>query len=711
VSPLRTAMVVTLLFGQTVCGAMAAEGAFTPRDALRVQRIVDGPRVHPEGAAVAFVASDSTQDTRIRAHKAVGRLAIVDLQDRSRRTLSDHASDPVWSPDGAAIAFFESIGPDRQLVVVGYPDLQEKLRVGAAGPPSRYSARHFPPAWLAEGRKLLLATATEADDAADNMPRPFSLEGSTARLPFDRYFRDTAASRLAIVEVPGGELETVAPDLALRRIDVSPQGSRALVITSDPSAPGVFVGDTYRQPRRYHVLSTDTGRMREVELGGSLAGQGWVDEARLMYISGEQLRLFDAESGANRVVLEKAWIAGSSVSIGPKGVALWSSAPTADGDYLIAPPQPETLRILDPESPVPKAIVSRRDNRRILSVDRTADGSLLIHDRSLDDLRERVTRLRPGGSSLETVIEGAYALGSPSGADGGRVVAVAAETATRPQELYRVAPGNPVRLTDLNAETFAFVEPRLLEFRTGNGKVARALLYEPRDTSARTAPLIVTAYGVLSDRRHSFQYEAQLHALSGYAYLMPDIYVRRGRLDRAYTEDIPRAVAAVSGGGTRKTGFTGGSLGGYAGLVLLSATDLFDAAVLRAPPVSFAASWATGKDRDADLLEWLLKGETPYSDRDLYLANSPFWTADRIEAPLLLMHGTEDAQVPARQSVMMFQALRRLGKSVELRLYPGADHSVIRGSKDNFLDYYDRMFGWWQRHIRGPNPETTGGKP
>lgn len=708
-SPLRTAMVATLLFGQTVCGAMAAESGFTARDALRVQRIVDGPRVHPKGAAVAFVATDSQQDARIRAHKAVGRLAIVDLPDRSRRMLSDHASDPVWSPDGTAIAFFEAIGPDRQLVVVGYPDLQERLRIGAPGPPSRYSARHFPPAWLAEGQKLLLATTTEAGNAAD-MSRPFSLEGSTARLPFDRYFRDTAASRLAVVELPGGKREIVASHLALRRIDVSPKGSRAMLVTADFSAPGMFVGDTYRQSRRYHVLSTDTGRLREVELGGTPAGQDWVDEARLIYVAGEQLRLFDAESGANRSLLEKPWIKGSSVSIGPTGVALWSSSPKADGDYLIAPPQPDTLRILDPKSPAPRAIVSRRDNSRILSADWTGDGSLLIHDRSLDDLRERVTLLSPGGSILETMFEGAYALGPPSAANGGRVVAVVAETATRPQELYLVAPGNPVQLTDLNPESFEFVEPRSLEYRTVNGKDARALLYEPRDSSAQTAPLIVTAYGVLSDRRHSFQYEAQLHALSGYAYLMPDIYVRRGRLDRAYAEDIPRAVAAAAGGG-RKIGFTGGSLGGYAGLVLLSATDLFDAAVLRAPPVSFAASWATGKDRDADLLEWLLKGETPYSDRDLYLANSPFWTADRIEAPLLLMHGTEDAQVPVRQSIMMFQALRRLGKPVELRLYPGADHSVIRGSKDNFLDYYDRMFGWWQRHIQGPNPETTGGKP
>ena len=44
--------------------------------------------------------------------------------------------------------------------------------------------------------------------------------------------------------------------------------------------------------------------------------------------------------------------------------------------------------------------------------------------------------------------------------------------------------------------------------------------------------------------------------------------------------------------------------------------------------------------------------------------------ADRIKTPLLLMHGEQDHNVPFRQSMEMYHALRRLGKGGEVgRLY------------------------------------------
>ena len=49
---------------------------------------------------------------------------------------------------------------------------------------------------------------------------------------------------------------------------------------------------------------------------------------------------------------------------------------------------------------------------------------------------------------------------------------------------------------------------------------------------------------------------------------------------------------------------------------------------------------------------------------------------------MLLIHGDADTTVPARQSILMQEALRRAGKRVELHLVPGAQHEFADGDRD-----------------------------
>jgi dipeptidyl aminopeptidase/acylaminoacyl peptidase len=95
-----------------------------------------------------------------------------------------------------------------------------------------------------------------------------------------------------------------------------------------------------------------------------------------------------------------------------------------------------------------------------------------------------------------------------------------------------------------------------------------------------------------------------------------------------------------------------------------------------------------------------MDGKTPYTDKALYDKNSPFWFAPRITAPLLLLQGDQDMQVPIAQGQWMFQAMRRLGKTVEFRTYPGADHSIIRANHEYYVDYYEQIFRWWSLYLR-----------
>jgi len=49
---------------------------------------------------------------------------------------------------------------------------------------------------------------------------------------------------------------------------------------------------------------------------------------------------------------------------------------------------------------------------------------------------------------------------------------------------------------------------------------------------------------------------------------------------------------------------------------------------------------------------------------------------ERVVAPVLLIHGSDDRVVSPRQSEIMKQALERAGKNVKLVIYDGSDHSL-----------------------------------
>jgi alpha-beta hydrolase superfamily lysophospholipase len=66
----------------------------------------------------------------------------------------------------------------------------------------------------------------------------------------------------------------------------------------------------------------------------------------------------------------------------------------------------------------------------------------------------------------------------------------------------------------------------------------------------------------------------------------------------------------------------------------------------------------------------------PVSDRDLLDRLSPLLSADAMTAPLLLVHGLNDTNVPPAESQQMYDALRALGRSVELLVFDDDGHEI-----------------------------------
>ena len=87
---------------------------------------------------------------------------------------------------------------------------------------------------------------------------------------------------------------------------------------------------------------------------------------------------------------------------------------------------------------------------------------------------------------------------------------------------------------------------------------------------------------------------------------------------------------------------------------------------------------------------------------DIYWRVSPFAHADRIQAPLLLVHGGEDSNSGTYpiQSERLFQAIQGHGGTARLVILPFEDHAY-RG-RESIQHVVAEMFDWVERHVPAP---------
>ncbi|OWR28938.1 peptidase S9 [Saccharibacillus sp. O23] len=97
------------------------------------------------------------------------------------------------------------------------------------------------------------------------------------------------------------------------------------------------------------------------------------------------------------------------------------------------------------------------------------------------------------------------------------------------------------------------------------------------------------------------------------------------------------------------------------------------------------------------MLKRVVKGSA-YKLPDVYLERSPIHMAKRLNCPVLIMHGTEDAQVDYGHGERMYAELRRLGKSAALTSLEGLGHHMPQETRMRVLA---GMFAWLEAP---PNP-------
>lgn len=90
-------------------------------------------------------------------------------------------------------------------------------------------------------------------------------------------------------------------------------------------------------------------------------------------------------------------------------------------------------------------------------------------------------------------------------------------------------------------------------------------------------------------------------------------------------------------------------------------------------------------------------GGTPQQKPAEYDARSAVNYADKMNAPVLLIHGALDPLIPVAQAQRMYDALKAAGKTAELKIYPKEAHCVNDPAGRN--EVWEMMFAWFQKYL------------
>jgi dipeptidyl aminopeptidase/acylaminoacyl peptidase len=250
-----------------------------------------------------------------------------------------------------------------------------------------------------------------------------------------------------------------------------------------------------------------------------------------------------------------------------------------------------------------------------------------------------------------------------------------------------------------------------------DGTEREGLLYKPADFDPQKKyPMIVNFYEKSSDglHRHIIPHPHRstvnysFYASRGYIIFVPDVVYRDGYPgESAYNSVMPGVTSLIEKGfvDEKRVGIQGHSWGAYQIAYILTRTNLFAAAEAGAPVPNMVSAyggirWETGIGRifqyehgqsriGGSLWEYPLR----------YIENSPIFTLDKINTPVLLMHNDNDGHVPWYQGIEWFVSMRRLGKPCWMLNYNGEPHWPLKWQ--NQKDFNIRMQQFFDHYLMG----------
>jgi dipeptidyl aminopeptidase/acylaminoacyl peptidase len=272
-------------------------------------------------------------------------------------------------------------------------------------------------------------------------------------------------------------------------------------------------------------------------------------------------------------------------------------------------------------------------------------------------------------------------------------------------------------LTDFRdpAPQLTGLKKELIKYRRADGVELSGTLYLPPGyTPGVRLPVVIWAYpleysdsrtaGQVRDSPYRFTFlhgSSQLFFITqGYAVLdgaqMPVIGDPKAMNDTYVAQIVSNAQAAIDAldklgvGDPKRVGVGGHSYGAFMTANLLAHCDLFAAGIAR----------SGAYNRTLTPFGFQSERRTLWEALDTYINMSPFMHADKINEPLLLIHGQADnnsGTFPI-QSERLFAAIKGFGGTARLVMLPYESHGY--SARESILDVLAEMFEWFDKYVK-----------
>ena len=275
-----------------------------------------------------------------------------------------------------------------------------------------------------------------------------------------------------------------------------------------------------------------------------------------------------------------------------------------------------------------------------------------------------------------------------------------------------------VQLThgDKQQEGFIWGTAELVSWISLDGRPLEGVVYKPANFDPnKKYPMMVnfyernseTLYNYRMPEPHRSTIDYHLYNSNEYVIFNPDIrYVDGYPGESCYNCLMPGITMMIAKGyiDEKGIGAQGHSWGGYQVAYLATRTNLFSAIESGAPVVNMFSAyggirWGSGMARSFQYEHTQSRlGATPWSSPLRYLENSPLFTMDKVQTPILIMHNDADGHVPWYQGIEYFVAMKRLGKPCWLLNYTGEPHWPMHMA--NRIDFQRRMFQFFNHYLK-----------
>jgi len=307
-----------------------------------------------------------------------------------------------------------------------------------------------------------------------------------------------------------------------------------------------------------------------------------------------------------------------------------------------------------------------------------------------------------GGVSFDPDAE-RFALSASSRTETTNVHVVEFETGERERWTHASTAGVPPE---------SFRAPELVHYETFDDREIPAYVTLPAEVPAGGAPVVVDIHGgPESQRRPSFSGLRQYFLARGYALFEPNVRGSTG-YGKAYThlDDVRKRMDSVKDvraavdwlaahddvDGDRLVAY-GGSYGGF--MVLAALTEYPDLWAAGVDSVGIASFVTFLENTGAWRRE---HREAEYGsldeDRSFLESISPLNRADRIEAPLFVLHGANDPRVPVGEAEQIAEEVADHGVPVEKLIFEDEGHGISK--LENRIEAYTAVVDFLDEHVR-----------